>query len=78
MEFRIKSHKVYANGLGKLYTEWWTVQRRFLALWITQKNPVPYALFNEPVRYNKYEDAVSYVTERLSRPRKFKVIREVM
>ena len=78
MEFRIKSHKVYANGKGKLFTEWWTVQRKFLFVWKTQMRPVPYSILPEPFRYVKLQDAIDYVEERLSRPRKFKVISEIV
>jgi len=78
MEFRIKSHKVYANGNGKLYTAWWTVQRRIIFIWATETRAVPYSILPEPIRFVKIEEAEAYVEEKLSRPRKFKVISEVI
>jgi len=39
---------------------------------------VPYSILPEPIRFVKIEEAEAYVEEKLSRPRKFKVISEVI
>ena len=81
MEFRIKHYKSFTHLRGGNITpfdEWWTVQRKRIAVWLTCRKVVPYSVINEIIRFYSLKEAEKYIEEQLGKTKRFKRTSEVI